>query len=51
MLNSKFRMWNKKNTNKNMTCVRKKFNKILLQKQNKNKTRLWQENVFKIGVE
>jgi hypothetical protein len=35
--------------NKN-TCVKWKSNKILFQEQNKNVTKLWQENVPKIGV-
>jgi hypothetical protein len=34
-----------------MTCARQESNKILLQEQNKNKTRLWQENVSKTSVE
>jgi hypothetical protein len=48
-LNSKFKSWNKKNKNKNTTCAKSKSNKVLLQRR--NKTRLWQENVPKIGVE
>jgi hypothetical protein len=34
-----------------MTCVKQESNNILLQEQNKNRTKLWQENVHKIGVE
>jgi hypothetical protein len=34
-----------------MTRVKEEFKKILLQWKNKNKTRLWQENAHKIGVE
>jgi len=49
MPNFKSKSWNKKNNNKNMTCVKQNFNKILL--QIRNKTRLWQENIPKIDVE
>ncbi len=49
MPNSKSRSWNKKNKNKNTTCAKQDSNKIILQR--KNKTRLWQKNVPKIGVE
>jgi hypothetical protein len=48
---AKSRLWNNKNKNKNTTRVKQKFNKIVLQKRNKNKTKLWQRNVFKICVE
>ncbi len=41
----------KKNKNKNMTCAKQKSNMILLQEGNKNKTRLWQENIPQTGVE
>jgi hypothetical protein len=34
-----------------MTHVKQESNKNLLQGINKNKTRLWQENLLKIGVE
>ncbi len=39
------------NQNKDMTHVKQESNKNLLQGINKNKTRLWQENLLKIGVE
>jgi len=47
--NHKFKSWNKKNKNKNMTYAKQESTKILLQRR--NKTRSWQENVPKIGVE
>jgi hypothetical protein len=49
MHTSKFKLWNKKNKIKNMTCVKQKSNKILLWRR--NKTMPWQENVPKISVE
>ncbi len=45
---SKFKLWNKKNKNKNTTCVKQDSNKILLQEGNKNKTRLWQKKIPKL---
>jgi hypothetical protein len=36
---------------KNTTRVKQKSNKILLQGINKNKRRLWEENIHKISVE
>ncbi len=51
MPNPKSRSWNKKNTNKNMTNAKQKFNWIFLQEWNKNITKLWQENVPKTNVE
>ncbi len=39
-LGFEFRLWHKKNINKNMTCAKHKSKKILLQGRNKNKTRL-----------
>jgi len=39
------------NRNKDMTHVKQESNWNLLQGINKNKTRLWQENLLKIGVE
>jgi hypothetical protein len=49
--NPKSWLWNKKKKNKNTTHVKQKSNIIFLQGRNKNKTRLWQENVPKTGVE
>jgi hypothetical protein len=37
MHNPKFRLRNKKNKNKNTTCVKNKLNKILLQRMNRTK--------------
>ncbi len=47
----KSKSWNKTNKNKHMTHVKQKSNKILLQKRNKNKTKLWKKNILKINVE
>jgi hypothetical protein len=41
--------WNKKNKNKSTTLAKQESNKILLQRR--NRIRLWQENIPKIGVE
>jgi len=46
---SKFKSWNKTNKQKNMTHVKQKSNKILLQRI--NRTRLWQEKVYETSVE
>jgi hypothetical protein len=51
MFHPKSKSWNKKKKNKNMTSAKQKFNRILLQKRNKNITRFWQGNLPKIGVE
>jgi hypothetical protein len=34
-----------------MTCAKQESNKILLQGRNKNKTKQWQEYVYKTNVE
>ncbi len=49
--NYKLKSWNEKNKNKNKntTYAKQKYNKILLERR--NRTRSWQENVPKIGVE
>jgi hypothetical protein len=49
--NPKSKLWNNKNKNKNTTRGKQKSNRILLQTRNKNKTKLWQKNIFKICVE
>ncbi len=36
------------NKNKNMLSAKQESNKILLQRRNKNKIRLWQENIPKM---
>jgi hypothetical protein len=46
---SKSKTWNK--MKKNMTHMKHVSNEILLQKRNKNKRRLWLEDVPKINVE
>ncbi len=48
---SKSKSQNEKNKNKNTSYAKQKSNKILLQEWNKNRIKLWQENVFKINVE
>jgi len=47
---SKFKLWNKKNKDKNMACTKQQSNQILLQRRNQKKKKQWQKIVCKTNV-